>query len=87
MSYFVYILYSTKADKYYTGSCEDPAIRLERHNQRSTPSTKSGIPWEIVYTEEYETKREAIRREQAIKRMKSRIYIEGLIYKAKKHLC
>jgi putative endonuclease len=82
MLYFVYILYSTRIDRYYTGYCEDISRRLEKHNFRSTNSTKSGIPWKLVYTEQYETKTEAIIRENQIKKMKSRKFIEDLIQKS-----
>jgi putative endonuclease len=79
MPFYVYILYSRKTDRYYTGYCEDLTVRLRKHNFKSTTSTKSGIPWILVYSEEYHTKNEAIFRESQIKRMKSRKYIEELI--------
>jgi len=75
----VYILYSEKLDKYYVGYTSSIATRLLKHNYGSTPSTKPGIPWELVYKEFYSTKTEAIKREKAIKRKKSRKYLEYLI--------
>ncbi len=77
--FFIYILYSESKNSYYTGYSEDPQRRLGYHNQGSTTSTKSGIPWKIVYTETFNTKSEAIKRERFIKRMKSRVFIEKLI--------
>jgi len=56
-------------------------IRLQRHNDGWSRSTKSGIPWKIAYYEIFESKSEAIKREYHIKRMKSRKYIESLINK------
>ncbi|MEJ5350393.1 MAG: GIY-YIG nuclease family protein [Melioribacteraceae bacterium] len=47
------------------------------HNSGYNPSTKSGVPWELVYVEEYETKKEAFNREEEIKKKKSRKYIES----------
>jgi putative endonuclease len=41
--------------------------------------TSTGIPWQLKYKEEFETVQEAKRRELAIKKMKSRKYIENLI--------
>ncbi len=82
MPFYVYILYSKKSDKYYVGYCSNPAERIKKHNFRSTPSTRSGIPWVLVYFEEYASKTEAIKRESEIKRKKSRKYIEYLIAKA-----
>ena len=79
MSYYTYILKSEKNGKYYIGSSENPEVRLQQHNWKRTPSTKSGIPWQLVYTESYETRTEAVKREYEIKRKKSRKYIEYLI--------
>jgi len=82
MSHFIYILYSEKRDRYYIGSCADLNERLIRHNAGATPSTKPGRPWKIVYTETHPSKTEALKRENYIKRMKSRAYIENLIGKS-----
>ena len=77
--YFTYILYSKSKDNYYIGQTHDLKLRLERHNSGWSRSTKTGIPWQLVYYEEHETKSEAIKREYEIKRKKSRKYIESLI--------
>ena len=79
--WYVYIIYSEKADKYYTGYTDNPEWRLERHNQGWGRYTKRGITWRIVYSEEYTSKTEALRREKEIKSKKSREYIEELIKK------
>jgi putative endonuclease len=83
MRYFIYILYSDSKDKYYIGSTAELEKRLLRHNQGATKSTKGARPWRIVYSETYEDKTEALKRELYIKRMKSRIYIESLILQNK----
>jgi len=83
MSYTVYIIYSEKLNKYYTGSCEDFAIRLSQHNAGRNKSTKPGIPWILKYCEEFDNLKDARAREASIKRMKSRKYIEGLINSVK----
>ena len=79
MKYFVYILYSKSKDKYYTGYSKDADDRVLEHNAGSTPSTRPGIPWILVYKEELEDKSTAIKRELAIKKMKSKKYIQKLI--------
>ena len=81
MKYYVYILYSQIKDKYYVGYTQDPDERLKEHNLGATISTRSGRPWILVYREEYQDKHSAISREIAIKKMKSRKYIESLIMK------
>lgn len=82
MKYFIYILYSQKLDRYYTGSTSDIDKRLIRHNAGATKSTKAGRPWEAVYSEEFNTKEEALNREKYIKKQKSRKYIEQLVNSA-----
>jgi len=77
--YYTYILYSCKTDHYYIGHTHDLELRLERHNDGWSRSTKSGIPWKIIYYEEYSTKSDANKRELEIKRKKSRKYIATLI--------
>jgi len=79
MSYYLYIIQSEKNGKYYTGSSQDPIVRLQQHNWSRTPSTRTGIPWKLVYTEEFNTRSDAVKREYAIKKKKSRKYIEYLI--------
>jgi putative endonuclease len=77
--WFLYILYSSKRDKFYIGSTNDLQRRLNEHNNRHTPSTRGGEPWNLVYHEEFENKSDARKRERAIKAKKSRTYIEFLI--------
>ena len=75
----VYILYSSQIDRYYVGHTQDIEDRLMRHNSGRSLSTKKGKPWVLMYTESLETRSEAMIREKAIKKMKSRAYIEQLI--------
>jgi putative endonuclease len=77
--YFVYILYSHSKNRYYIGSCSTIPARLERNNAGATPSTKSGRPWIVVYSEKFCSKTDALKRENNIKKQKSRLYIESLI--------
>ena len=79
MKWYVYILRSLKHGRYYVGHTHDRTERLVKHNDGGSRSTKSGIPWEMIYTEEYQSKSEAMKRERYIKKQKSRKYIESLI--------
>ena len=76
--YTLYILYSQTLDKFYVGYTNDPFRRLSEHNRIEGKFTDRGIPWEIVYTEKYASKLEAMKREKYIKAQKSRSYIENL---------
>ena len=79
MNFSFYIIYSASLDKYYTGSCQDFGTRLLQHNAGRNKSTKGGVPWVLKYEEKYETNQEARKREAAIKKMKSRKFVEALI--------
>ena len=77
--YFCYILYSKKLDKFYVGSTNNVEGRLIRHNSSNIGFTSTGKPWDIVYSEKYSERKEALKREFQIKRWKSRKAIEDLI--------
>ena len=79
MIYFVYILESLKDGSYYVGSTNDIKDRVLRHNQGRTKYTKAKRRWELVYSEEYPDRSSAVKREQAMKKRKSKKYIESLI--------
>lgn len=67
-TWFVYILYSVKTSKLYTGISKDPHQRLVSHNAgRGAKYTRQGRPWRIVYTEAKESRGDALRREYEIK--------------------
>ena len=61
--YQVYILQSSKNNKYYIGHTKDINARIERHNRGLVRSTESSLPWKVVYLEEYSSKQEAYKRE------------------------
>ncbi len=79
MKYFTYILKSTYRGQFYIGSTQNLKARIIKHNSGQNKSTKEGIPWVLVYHEEYETRSDAYRREKEIKSKKSRKYIENLL--------
>ena len=79
MNYFTYILHSAKLDRYYIGSTENLATRLKEHLWKHKGFTSKVKDWELKYSEIYETKTEARKREMQIKKWKSRVMIEKLI--------
>ncbi len=80
--WFTYILYSNKINKYYVGYTSDLELRILRHNSGWGKYSSRGTPWELVYFEKFASKSEAIKRENQIKKKKSRKYIEKLISSA-----
>ena len=80
--YHVYILQSELTQKFYIGSTGNIADRMERHNNGRSKATKTGIPWKLVYSEEFTTRSEAVGREMEIKSWKSHTRIMALIHKS-----
>ena len=76
-----YILKSDKSGKYYIGHTENLVERLRRHNRGMVKSTKSYRPWKIVYTENFDNKNDAYRREFEIKSYKGGNAFKKLIEK------
>ena len=79
MAFVVYILYSRSLDEYYVGHSGDIEDRIFRHTNSSSRSTKKASDWKLMYTETFESRAEASKREREIKKKKSRKYIEWLI--------
>ena len=77
--YKVYIIYSKVIDQYYIGQTSNLENRLYRHNNSGSKSTKKANDWVLKYSEEYQTRGEAMKRESEIKKKKSRNFIEQLI--------
>ena len=83
--FYVYILYSSSADKYYVGSSADVDARLHDHNHGDRPDqlkkyTAKHRPWELKLTiVAGEIRSEGMKMERFIKGKKSRRFIEQLI--------
>ena len=80
--FYIYILYSTKAGKYYVGVTSDVLRRLEEHNNPIKPGkfTAKHLPWELMASFECTKSRgDALKIEKFIKNQKSKIFIEKLI--------
>ncbi|TRZ72753.1 MAG: GIY-YIG nuclease family protein [Bacteroidetes bacterium] len=77
--YYVYILQSLLDSSYYIGFSTAVDRRLEEHNQGKSRYTKGKTPWKVVYTEGYESKMEALKREKFLKAQKNRKFYERLI--------
>ncbi len=65
--FFVYILKSNKRDWYYVGSTNRLEERIKEHNSGKVRSTKSFIPFEIVYAKKFNTENEARLYERKLK--------------------
>ena len=78
----VYVIYSEKFDKIYIGYTSDLNQRFLSHNELGKKGwTIKFRPWEIIYTEEFENKKDAMRREKELKSSRGRAYIREQIIK------
>ncbi len=69
--FFIYVLKSITHKRYYTGCIANIDNRLMLHNLGKVKSTKSYKPWKVIYTDPFNTKPEAYKREQQLKSYKS----------------
>lgn len=78
----VYVLYSKTYDKLYIGYTSNIQQRLLSHNLLATKGwTIKYRPWQLIYTEEFNSKTEAIDREKQLKSGKGREFIRNKILK------
>lgn len=78
--YTVYVLYSESFNKIYIGYSSNLSQRLLSHNKFATKGyTVKYRPWTLIYSEEYNTKKEAIIREKQLKTAKGRNFVWNLI--------
>ncbi|WP_425593918.1 GIY-YIG nuclease family protein [Marinifilum flexuosum] len=77
--YCVYILQSQMDQSYYIGYTSNIENRLTYHNQGRSRYTRKKIPWILIYSEKYNSKRDALIREKFLKKQKSRVFIKELI--------
>jgi putative endonuclease len=63
--YYAYVIYNKENDVFYPGFASDLKKRLARHNSPNNKGwTKRYQPWELLFAEEFEDKRDALKREK-----------------------
>jgi len=78
--FHVYALYSTHYKKIYIGFTSNIELRIIAHNHPANKGwTKSFMPWQLAYSEEFETKKEAMNREKQLKSAKGREFLHNII--------
>ena len=80
MAFFFYILFSKKLAKYYVGHTGNSLEkRVQQHNTNHKGFTGGYGDWELVYSESYESKVDAYKRERIVKGWKSKLKILQLV--------
>jgi putative endonuclease len=78
--FVVYILYSEKFNKNYTGYTSNLIERFKSHNILETKGyTVNFRPWKVIYIEFFNSKSEAMKREKYLKTGIGREFIKKLI--------
>jgi putative endonuclease len=79
--FVVYILYSEKFNKNYTGFTSNLIERFKSHNHLGTKGyTLKFRPWKVIHVEFFNSKSEAMQREKYLKTGMEREFIKNLIH-------
>jgi putative endonuclease len=79
MEFTVYILYSEKHSKHYTGFTSNLESRLTSHNELGNKDwTIKYRPWKLIYTEIFLTKTEATKKEKWLKSGIGREFVKSI---------
>ena len=81
MEYSVYILKSTVRMRFYIGCTSDLQKRIQQHNAGKNQSTKPYRPWKLVYSEQFDNKTDAYKREWFLKHPKGYLVKKEIIKK------
>jgi putative endonuclease len=68
--YYVYVLKSERDKKRYIGYTKDLKKRFVEHQNKMVKSTKSRVPFSLIYYEAYKSEADAKNREFQLKRGK-----------------
>ncbi|MDO5655301.1 MAG: GIY-YIG nuclease family protein [Flavobacteriaceae bacterium] len=64
---YIYVLISEVDGRFYVGMTKNVENRLKEHNSGKTKSTKGFRPWKLFFSEEFESREIARKREKYLK--------------------
>jgi putative endonuclease len=74
--HYVYVLFSKKDSKRYTGYTKNLKLRFEQHNKGLVESTKHRRPLKLIYYEACLNQQDAMRREKYLKTHYGKIFVK-----------
>ena len=87
MSFFVYILYSSNADRYYCGQTNDLHRPLQQHNDpeyRGSKTTKRFQgPWRLIWSHQCSDRGQAMTLEKKIKKRGIKRYLKDQLVESR----
>jgi putative endonuclease len=76
--YYTYVLHSLRDQKRYIGSTDSLIRRVDEHNNGLVKSTKNRRPLVLIYSEEFHSKTEALKREKFFKSGYGRSFLKKI---------
>ena len=77
--FFIYVLKSKISEHYYTGQTDDIEKRLKLHNNGMVGSSKKYKPWELIYREIFNSRKQAVQREKYLKSHAGRRWLKKYV--------
>jgi putative endonuclease len=78
--FYTFVLYSVEYQKIYIGQSSNLQERIRQHNSfDNTGWTRKYQPWELIYSESYLERQQAMRRERQLKTSWGRKFIWEII--------
>jgi len=75
--HYVYVLYSQKDKRLYTGSTANLKARLSKHNKGRVTATKHRLPLKLIYYEACLSRKDAMKREIYLKTAWGKRYLKN----------
>jgi len=79
MFHYVYVIQSAKDKNFYVGYTNNIKKRIEEHNSGHVKSTKSRVPFKLIYWEGCMSQKDALKREKYLKTAWGKRYIKNRI--------
>ncbi|MBU4369149.1 GIY-YIG nuclease family protein [Patescibacteria group bacterium] len=79
MNYYIYVLKSLKDNNLYIGCTSNLKKRLDYHHKGNVKSTKHRRPLNLIYSEKYNNKYEAYKKERYYKTAKGKKELKNKI--------
>ena len=74
--FYVYVLRSERNSRFYVGSTKDVKKRLIEHNTGKSQATRYIKPLKLIYSEQYSTRSDAVKRERFLKMGQGRAWLK-----------
>ena len=75
--FYVYVLRNTKSTL-YVGHTNNIERRIIEHNSGMSPYTKNRGPWNLIYSESFTSRGDAMKREKFLKTGKGREFLKTI---------